>query len=219
MQNNLAIAILADNEVFDILDFDYAPEDQKNRVINGFNNNPTGLDITGLKGIGLGSRLVSGGFDNSFLISPPHMNKDDKNVYAFLSEDKVFLIVAIAKDNKEKAEVWENAFKTEVTGIIINNRDTTKIGDFWDGTNFVKSTNSNKETPWQTWKKNLGTTRPWDIINPQKEKVSEDESNRRLDICKQCPELIQVTNQCKKCGCIMPIKVKLKEAVCPIGKW
>lgn len=24
---------------------------------------------------------------------------------------------------------------------------------------------------------------------------------------------------CKKCGCILPIKVKIKSAYCPIGKW
>jgi hypothetical protein len=46
-----------------------------------------------------------------------------------------------------------------------------------------------------------------------------DLSNQRFNICKQCPELIKLTKQCKKCGCFMAMKTKLEKAVCPIGKW
>ena len=74
-------------------------------------------------------------------------------------------------------------------------------------------------TPWQRYKKNLGQTRPWDVLDRAKhvddEKIAED----RFAICKACPELIQLTNQCKKCGCIMSLKTKLAAATCPIGKW
>jgi len=41
----------------------------------------------------------------------------------------------------------------------------------------------------------------------------------RLEVCKQCPRLIQLTGQCKECGCIMPMKVFLKGAFCPLSKW
>jgi hypothetical protein len=41
----------------------------------------------------------------------------------------------------------------------------------------------------------------------------------RLEVCKQCPRLIQLTGQCKECGCIMPVKVFRKSAGCPLGKW
>jgi hypothetical protein len=78
---------------------------------------------------------------------------------------------------------------------------------------------SEEMTPWQKYKKNLGDTRPWDIINPKTEWASEELSNQRYDICKQCPELIKLTSQCKKCGCIMAAKTKLAGASCPIGKW
>lgn len=74
-------------------------------------------------------------------------------------------------------------------------------------------------TPWQQYKEKVGTTRPWDIINPNKEKVSDEEANTRLSICEQCPELIKITKQCKQCGCFMKLKTQLKEAKCPIGKW
>lgn len=72
---------------------------------------------------------------------------------------------------------------------------------------------------YQEWKKNLGTTRPWDLINPNVEKVDDAEESMRYSMCQDCPEFIKLTTQCKKCGCVMKGKVKLKEAVCPIGKW
>ena len=72
---------------------------------------------------------------------------------------------------------------------------------------------------WQDYKNKLGTTRPWDIINPNEEKVSDEEASKRFSICEECPELIKITKQCKQCGCFMKMKVKLKEAKCPIGKW
>jgi len=72
---------------------------------------------------------------------------------------------------------------------------------------------------WQEYKKKLGTTRPWDVLNPKTEYVSEELSTSRFAICEQCPSLIKLTNQCRECGCFMKIKAKLKEAVCPLGKW
>ena len=74
-------------------------------------------------------------------------------------------------------------------------------------------------SPYQKWKKNLGNTRPWDVVNPNTDWVSEEESNKRLEICKSCPEFIKLTLQCKKCGCFMYAKTKLEKATCPIGKW
>ena len=74
-------------------------------------------------------------------------------------------------------------------------------------------------TPWEQYKKNLGQTRPWDMINTSAIRVDENVSNERFNICKQCPELIKLTTQCKKCGCFMKAKTKLEKASCPIGKW
>lgn len=72
---------------------------------------------------------------------------------------------------------------------------------------------------WQKYKQNLGNTRPWDMINPNVSKVSEEKAQERFSICQQCPEFISLTTQCKKCGCIMKAKTKIEKAVCPIGKW
>jgi hypothetical protein len=72
---------------------------------------------------------------------------------------------------------------------------------------------------WEKYKEKLGETRPWDILNPNAEFADEDLSKSRYEICKICPNLINATKQCKECLCIMPAKVKLLKAVCPIGKW
>jgi hypothetical protein len=41
----------------------------------------------------------------------------------------------------------------------------------------------------------------------------------RLDICRDCPHFIKLTNQCKKCGCLMQLKAMIPNAHCPIKKW
>jgi hypothetical protein len=74
-------------------------------------------------------------------------------------------------------------------------------------------------TPWQRYKQNLGETRPWDMLNPKVEQVSDEDQQKRLDICLGCEHLIQLTTQCKKCGCFMKAKTKLAHATCPINKW
>jgi hypothetical protein len=79
--------------------------------------------------------------------------------------------------------------------------------------------NEKKLSAWQQYKKNLGETRPWDLLDPTAEKASEEEANKRYSICLECPELIKLTTQCKKCGCLMKAKSRLQAAHCPIGKW
>lgn len=60
---------------------------------------------------------------------------------------------------------------------------------------------------------------PMDILNPKTEWVEDSLFNERYSICKACPELIKLTKQCKKCGCLMAVKSKMKLATCPLGKW
>jgi hypothetical protein len=76
-----------------------------------------------------------------------------------------------------------------------------------------------KLNAWQQWKKDLGDTRPWDLIDPRTPLVTKEVSDKRFSICLECPELIQLTKQCKKCGCFMVGKTKLVKASCPLGKW
>ena len=50
-----------------------------------------------------------------------------------------------------------------------------------------------------------------------------DESNmepfakRRIEICRQCEHYVMFV--CKKCGCFMPAKTRVRTTQCPIGLW
>lgn len=72
---------------------------------------------------------------------------------------------------------------------------------------------------WEEWKQAQGEARPWHLLDHSKMVDDESLAEKRLAICKACPELIKLTTQCKKCGCFMALKTKLQEAACPIGKW
>lgn len=72
---------------------------------------------------------------------------------------------------------------------------------------------------WKEYKDKIGVTRPWDFLNPDTQYADEAEESMRYSMCNDCPEFIKPTSQCKQCGCFMKLKVKLKRATCPIGKW
>lgn len=76
-----------------------------------------------------------------------------------------------------------------------------------------------EKSAWQKYKESLGDTRPWDLIDPGKYLEDMSIADDRYEICKACPELINLTKQCKQCGCVMSLKTKLEAATCPIGKW
>jgi len=42
-------------------------------------------------------------------------------------------------------------------------------------------------------------------------------SIKRINICKECEHYKALI--CTKCGCFMPLKVKLRQVHCPIHKW
>lgn len=61
--------------------------------------------------------------------------------------------------------------------------------------------------------------RPWDLWDDSVPRASDEERDRRFEICKGCEHLIKFTKQCTKCGCLMALKTKLAPASCPVGKW
>jgi hypothetical protein len=75
------------------------------------------------------------------------------------------------------------------------------------------------KSKWEEYKEKLGDTRPWDMIDPRVERVTEEMRDRRYSLCQECPQFISLTTQCKECGCVMSAKTKLLNATCPIGKW
>ena len=61
--------------------------------------------------------------------------------------------------------------------------------------------------------------RPWDLLNPNIGRVSDEVKKLRMDYCTGCEFFISLTQQCTKCGCHMPWKTGLPHASCPVGKW
>jgi len=74
------------------------------------------------------------------------------------------------------------------------------------------------KSKWEEYKEKNGVT-PLDLLNPATKKSSDDLAESRIKTCLECPELIKLTTQCKKCGCFMSVKTKFEAAKCPIGKW
>jgi hypothetical protein len=71
---------------------------------------------------------------------------------------------------------------------------------------------------WQEYKEKNGVT-PLDMLNPKTKKIDEIDAEKRYSLCLECPELINLTKQCKQCGCFMVVKTKVESAKCPLGKW
>lgn len=58
-----------------------------------------------------------------------------------------------------------------------------------------------------------------DVLNGEEVKASDEEQNKRLEVCSGCPHFIKDDKRCNECGCFMKIKSHLKSAKCPLGKW
>jgi hypothetical protein len=65
----------------------------------------------------------------------------------------------------------------------------------------------------------MSDAKPWDLLNPNIEHVSEEVAAYRISICEGCEKWLSLTRQCKRCGCFMDLKTKLPHASCPLGKW
>lgn len=49
--------------------------------------------------------------------------------------------------------------------------------------------------------------------------VPNDVQQERYNICLDCEHFYELLKNCKICGCVMPLKTKLKNVSCPINKW
>jgi hypothetical protein len=50
-------------------------------------------------------------------------------------------------------------------------------------------------------------------------RLTPEEANRRLSICKKCEFFEALSQRCSKCGCFMAVKSYLKAEKCPVGRW
>ena len=56
------------------------------------------------------------------------------------------------------------------------------------------------------------------LLDPR-QYVTDAQRDARLEICNACEHLTRYSRQCKKCGCVVALKTKLKSEKCPIDKW
>jgi hypothetical protein len=61
--------------------------------------------------------------------------------------------------------------------------------------------------------------KPWDLLNPKKERSEQELADYRMSICRTCEHFLQRSQRCSQCGCFMSLKTTLKQARCPVRKW
>jgi len=70
--------------------------------------------------------------------------------------------------------------------------------------------------------KNVGksiVTNTKSVITGNGLKLTKEEADKRLTICKGCAHFDAATERCRKCGCYTSLKTYLKAERCPIGMW
>lgn len=87
-----------------------------------------------------------------------------------------------------------------------------------------------KDNEWQqTWViRKLTTDEIQEIIDSRQSIVSDaigesffadnEVQQTRYDICNSCASFTSLKT-CRECGCIMPLKIKITDSICPLGKW
>ena len=60
-------------------------------------------------------------------------------------------------------------------------------------------------------------TQPWHFITH--EHASPEAYESRIEVCRGCPHFGGVSQRCWVCGCFMPVKARIADAVCPVGRW
>lgn len=49
--------------------------------------------------------------------------------------------------------------------------------------------------------------------------TTDEERDRRLEICRACDQFDAATVTCRQCGCNLKLKTRLRTGECPQGKW
>jgi hypothetical protein len=135
-------AFLVENEIFHIMPIAVNYEDEVFlRWSNGFLNEPTGLDISGIPNIAIGSIWNGESFDNSHLPEDSIIFETNSNQkrYALLDKEKLVFMVL---DLTDSLSLLKNSFEAAFsTGAVIG-MDITDFSEdvsywwTWDGESF-----------------------------------------------------------------------------------
>jgi hypothetical protein len=117
-------ALLIENEIFDIMSMRGNYEDETFlRWSDGFSNEPTGLDISGIPNVGIGSIWNGESFDNSFLNEDSFISDTEpgQKRYAIIDKEKVvFMILDLTNSLSTLKNIFEAAFTSgDVVGMDI----------------------------------------------------------------------------------------------------
>jgi len=63
----------------------------------------------------------------------------------------------------------------------------------------------------------MAKTTPLDVFRPSVPRASKQQSDERMNVCRECDELH--LGVCGVCKCVMKVKTTLGPAECPLGKW
>lgn len=44
-------------------------------------------------------------------------------------------------------------------------------------------------------------------------------AEERMSVCEKCEFFNSYLKTCRKCGCFLPAKIKIKSSTCPLTKW
>jgi hypothetical protein len=135
-------AFLVENEIFDIMPIAGNYEDEVFlRWSNGFLNEPTALDISGIPNVTIGSIWNGESFDNSYLPENSvifEVTPGEKR-YAVLDKEKVvFMILELTNSLSLLKDSFEAAFSTgDVIGMDITSfPENVSYWWTWDGESF-----------------------------------------------------------------------------------
>jgi hypothetical protein len=139
---NKRYAFLVENEIFDIMS---VPNNNENKTFlrwsNGFLNEPTGLDISGIPNVAIGSIWNGESFDNSYLPEDsiiPEVSPSQKRYAVIDKENVVFMILDLTDSSLLLKDSFEAAFSTgSVIGMDITSfPEDVSYWWTWDGESF-----------------------------------------------------------------------------------
>jgi hypothetical protein len=136
-------AFLIENEIFHIMSMRGNNEDETFlRWSNGFSNEPTGLDISGVSNVAIGSIWDGENFDNSFLPekSVIYDVQPGERKYAMIDKEKiVFMILLLTNSIPTLKDVFEAAFGSgQVVGMDITSfPEDVSLWWIWNGESFL----------------------------------------------------------------------------------
>tara|TARA_Y100001938_G_scaffold91213_1_gene125125 strand:- start:542 stop:907 length:366 start_codon:yes stop_codon:yes gene_type:complete len=58
-----------------------------------------------------------------------------------------------------------------------------------------------------------------DLLDGKEVLAKKNITEKRLEVCLDCPKLMKDEGRCSLCGCYIKAKARMMQESCPIGKW